>query len=117
MDPQQMAQITQSVEAATMESAANVTTMEILTIVMGVFAAWTITWMLVSTWRREQYSKAARLVRDRLAQEEDPEGWGRRQARQAREAALIAEELAAMRRARWYRRLLSVWRQRPWPEA
>jgi hypothetical protein len=106
MDPQNVAQITQSVEATKMEIAANVRTMEILTIVMGIFAAVMIPWMLVSTWRREQRYTAERRVRDRLAQEADPEGWARRQAHQAREAALIAEELAAMRRASWYRRLL-----------
>jgi hypothetical protein len=64
----------------------------------------------VTLWRQAQHDKAARRVRDRLAQEADPEGWARRQARQAHEAALIAEELAAMRRASWYGRLLR-WRR------
>jgi hypothetical protein len=116
MDPQNMAQIRQTIEQSQREIAANARTVEVLTIIMGVFAAVFITWMLVSTWRREQHDKAARRVRDRLAQEADPEGWARRQERQAREAALIAEELAAMRRASWYGRLWSWWRQRLWPQ-
>jgi uncharacterized protein HemX len=60
----------------------------------------------VTLWRQAQRDTATRRVRDRLAQAEDPEGWARRQARQALETTLIAEELAAMRRASWYRRLL-----------
>jgi hypothetical protein len=58
----------------------------------------------------ERYT-TARRVRDRLDQEADPEGWARRQAHQAREAALIAEELASMRRASWYGRLLAMARR------
>ncbi len=80
-------------------------------IVLTCLAACVAAWMTVVTWRREQHDKAARRVRDRLAQETDPEGWARRQARLAQEAALIAEELAAMRRASWYGRLLRLGRQ------
>jgi choline-glycine betaine transporter len=77
-----------------------------VTIVMSCVLASILAVMIVAMWRRAQHDKAARRVRDRLAQEEDPEGFARRQARQTREAALIAAELAAMRRASWYRRLL-----------
>ena len=62
--------------------------------------------MLVVLWRGVQHDKAVRRVRDRQAQEADPEGWARRQARQAQERALIAQELATMRRVSWYGRLL-----------
>jgi choline-glycine betaine transporter len=78
-----------------------------VTIVMSCLLACMLAVMIVAMWRRAQHEKAARRVRDRLAQEEDPEGWARQQARQAREAALIAAELAAMRRATWYGRLLA----------
>jgi hypothetical protein len=116
MVQQNMAQIGQAIEKSQLEIATNARTMEYLTIVMGVFAAVMITWMIVSAWRREQHDKAARRVRDRLAQEADPEGWARRQAHQAREAALITAELAVMRRASWYGRLWNRWHQRLWPE-
>jgi hypothetical protein len=76
------------------------------TILMTIFAAVWITWLIVSAWRREQHARAERRVLDRLAQAEDPEGWARRQARQAQVAALVAAELAAVRRTRWYARLL-----------
>jgi hypothetical protein len=80
---------------------------------LGVLAT---VWMLVDTWRRWQRIEAARRVRDRLAQEADPEGWARRQAQQAEEEALIAAELAAMHRARWYGRLWGWRRRRLWPQ-
>ena len=85
--------------------------MESLTTVMRCLLACMLVWMTVALWRHAQHDKAARRVRDRLAQEADPEGWARRQARLAQEAALIAEELAAMRRASWYGRLLRWGRQ------
>ncbi len=80
-------------------------------IVMSCLVVCVAAWMTVRTWRGVQHDRAARRVRDRLDQEADPEGWSRRQAHQAREAALIAAELAAMRRASWYGRLRRWWRQ------
>jgi len=106
MDPQK----TQDIEAIRLAIASNARTVEILTIVMSCLLVCATACMIVSTWRREQRDKAARRVRDRLAQEADPEGWARRQAHQALEATLIAEELATMRRASWYGRLLR-WRR------
>jgi hypothetical protein len=82
---------------------------QILTVILAIGAVAWITWLLVSTWRREQHHQAERRVRDRLAQAADPEGWTRRQAHQAQVAALVAEELAAMRRTSWYGRLWSWW--------
>jgi hypothetical protein len=61
--------------------------------------------MIVSLWRDTQRREAARRVYDRLEQEEDPESRARHQARRAHEAALVTEELAAMRRASWVGRL------------
>ena len=106
MDPQK----TQAIEAISRRIASNVASVETATIVMSCLLACMLAWMLVALWRHAQHDKAARRVRDRLAQEADPEGWARRQARQALEATLIAEELAAMRRASWYGRLLR-WRR------
>jgi hypothetical protein len=83
---------------------------EVLAVVMICLLVCGSICMIVATWRGAQRDKAARRVRDRLFQEADPEGWAKRQAHQAREAALIAEELAAMRRASWYGRLLH-WRR------
>jgi hypothetical protein len=110
MDPQQMAQINQSLEETNRSLAFHTTLTTSLVIVVGCLAAWMIAWMIVSLWWREQRYQAECRVRDRLAQAEDPEGWARHQARRAHEAALVAEELAAMRRARWYGRLLTRWR-------
>ena len=110
MDPHSIAQKTQDIEASRLRIAAGVASVEIATIVMICFLACWLVLMLVATWRHAQHEKAARRVRDRLAQEKDPEGFARRQARQALEAALIAEELAAMRRASWYGRLRRWWR-------
>jgi len=101
-----MTEKTQAIEAIRLEIAAMVRQSEWLVIAMTVLLGVGAVWMIVSTWRRAQYDKAARRVRDRLAQEADPEGWARHQARQAHEAALIAKELAAMRRASWHGRLL-----------
>jgi len=111
MDPQSLAQKTQASEAIRLAIAADARTVELLAIVMSCLLVGGAAWMVVATWRREQHDKAERRVRDRLAQEEDPEGWAKRQARQAREAALTAAELATMRRASWYGRLLRWWRQ------
>jgi hypothetical protein len=107
MDPQNVAQKTQAIEAIQLEIASKMSTVDSLTIVMSGLLACLLICMIVAMWRRAQHEKAAQRVRDRLDQEEDPEGWARRQARQAREAALIAEELATMRRASWYGRLLT----------
>jgi len=79
-------------------------------IVMTCLVVCVAAWMTVLTWRGVRHDRAAQRVRDRLDQEADPEGWARRQARLALEAALIAEELATMRRATWYGRLLR-WRR------
>jgi hypothetical protein len=68
----------------------------------------------VRSYRDEQHWRATQRVRDRLAQEADPEAWARRQARQAHEAALVTAELARMRRARWWGRWLG--RARPTEE-
>ena len=111
MDPQSITQKTQAIEAISRRIASNVSQVESLTTVMSCLLACVLAWMLVAMWQRAQHEKAARRVRDRLAQEADPEGWARRQAHQAQEATLIAEELAAMRRASWYGRLLRRWRQ------
>jgi len=111
MDPQTVVQKMQAIEAIRLESASKVSTGESLIIVMSCLLACAAAWMTVATWRRAQHDKAERRVRDRLDQEADPEGWSRRQAHQAREAALIAAELAAMRRASWYGRLRRWWRQ------
>jgi len=110
MDPQNMAQKTQASEAIRLAIATDVASVEILALVMSCLLACGLVWMLVAMGRRAQHEKAAQRVRNRLAQEADPEGWARRQARQALEAALIAEELAAMRRASWYGRLRRWWR-------
>ena len=110
MDPQKMAQINQSLEETNRSLAFHTTLMTYMVIVVGCLAACMIAWMIVSHWWREQRYKAKCRVRDRLAQEEHPEGWARQQARRAHEAALVAEELAAMRRASWYGRLLTRWR-------
>jgi hypothetical protein len=77
-----------------------------LKILLALFCTVLIVWLCVSGWRREQQARARRRVLDRLAQEEDPEGWVLRQARQAQVAALVAAELAEVRRWRWYARLL-----------
>src|SRR6266481_2865566 len=90
---------THEIDAIASRIASTVSEVESLTTVMSCLLACMLVWMIVAMWRRAQHEKAARRVRDRLAQEADPEGWARRQARQALEAALIAEELAAMRRA------------------
>src|SRR6266481_1431165 len=107
MDPQKA----QAIEAIRLSIAADVSSVETATTVMSCLLACMLVYMTVALWRHAQHEKAARRVRDRLAQEADPEGWARRQARLAQEAALIAEELAAMRRATWYGRLLRWWRQ------
>jgi hypothetical protein len=107
MDPQK----TQAIEAISRRIASNVSRAETDAIVMICFVACALVCLLVALWRGAQHDKAARRVRDRLAQEADPEGWARRQPRQALETTLIAEELAAMRRASWYGRLLRWGRQ------
>ena len=106
MDPQSLAQITQSAESASHQLVVMYVIMTFV-IAMGCLVVCGDIWVFVSSWRREQRDRAAHRVRDRLEREEDPEGWARRQAHQALEAALIDEELAAMRRARWHRRLLA----------
>jgi hypothetical protein len=106
MDAQTVSQINQIMERSQREVAANAQVVGYITIIMAIFAAVWITWLFVSAWRREQHARAERRVLDRLAQQEDPEGWARRQARQAQVAALVAAELAAVRRTRWYARLL-----------
>jgi hypothetical protein len=75
-------------------------------ILMGIFGVALGVWTGISSWRSEQRMRARRRVWDRLAQEENPEGWARRQARQAQVDALVAAELAEVRRARWYTRLM-----------
>jgi hypothetical protein len=60
----------------------------------------------VGYWRRAQRFDAECRVRDRLDQEADPEAWAERLARLAHEAVLVDEELARMRRARWWLRWL-----------
>ena len=92
-------------ERSRREVAANAHVVGYITIIMAMVAAVAFPWLIVSAWRREQHARAERRVLDRLAQAEDPEGWARRQARQAQVAALVAAELAGMRRARWYARL------------
>ena len=77
-----------------------------LIILMTIVLVAMVVCMYVSTWRSEQRMRARRRVWDRLAQEENPEGWARRQARQAQIDALVAAELAEVRRARWYNRLM-----------
>ena len=106
MDPQTITEKTQAIEAIRLAIAAAASRVETVAIVMVCLVVCAAVWMIVALWRSAQHDKAARRVRDRLAQEEDPEGWARRQARQAREAALVAAELATMRRASWYGRLL-----------
>jgi hypothetical protein len=96
----------QAIEAIRLDIASNLRQVEFLAVAMICLLVCGSICMIVATWRGVQRDKAARRVRDRLAQEDDPEFWARLQARQAREAALITEELAAMRRASWYRRLL-----------
>jgi hypothetical protein len=96
----------QAIETIRLSSAANVARSETALIVMVCLLVCLAICMIVVMWRGAQRDKAARRVRDRLFQEEHPEGWARRQAREAREATLIAQELSAMRRASWYRRLL-----------
>ena len=105
MEAQTLSQITQMLERSQREIAANAEVVRYITIIMGIFTATWIPWLIVSAWRREQHARAERRVRDRLAQAEDPEGWALRQARQAQVAALVAAELAEVRRARWYARL------------
>jgi hypothetical protein len=92
MDPQTITEKTQAIEAIRLAIAADMSLVDSLTIVMSCLLACAAAWMIVATWRREQHEKAARRVRDLLDQEEDPEGWARRQARQAHEAALVAAE-------------------------
>jgi hypothetical protein len=105
MDAQTVSQIHHMMERSQREVAANAHVLGSLTIIMAVFAAVVFAWLGVSAWRREQHARAKRRVLDRLAQQEDPEGWARRQARRAQVAALVAAELAAVRRTRWYARL------------
>jgi uncharacterized membrane protein YidH (DUF202 family) len=81
---------TQEIDAIASRIASTVSEVESMTTIMSCLLACGLVCMIVAMWRRAQYDKAERRVRDR----------------QAREAALIAEELAAMRRASWYRRLL-----------
>jgi len=64
--------------------------------------AWAIAW----AWRNEQRTRAMLRAWDRIEQEEHPEIWARKQVRQAQIDALVDAELADMRRARWYSRLL-----------
>ena len=107
MDPQSITQKLQAIEAIRLSIASNVARVETVTIVMICFLVCAAALIIVALWRHAQHEKAARRVRDRLDQEADPEGWARRQAL---ETTLIAEELAAMRRASWYGRLLRWWR-------
>jgi hypothetical protein len=100
----------QSIEAIRQSIASNVRQVEFLSVVMLCLVACVAAWVSVAIWRGVQRDQATRRVCDRLAQERDPEGWARRQADKALESALIAEELAAMRRASWYGRLLR-WRR------
>jgi len=78
MDPQSMAQKAQDIEAIRLSIAAEVASAETAFIVMTCLIVCSSLWMTVALWRRAQRDKAARRVRDRLAQEEDPEGWARR---------------------------------------
>ena len=83
MDPQSMSQKTQEIDAIRLAFAADVTSVEIAAIVIICILVCVAAWMIVALWRHVQHEKAARRVRDRLAQEADPEGWARRQAHQA----------------------------------
>jgi hypothetical protein len=75
-------------------------------ILMAISVVGVAAWLSICAWRNEQRMRARRRAWDRLEQADNPERWARRQARQARLAALAAEELAEVRRARWYARLL-----------
>jgi heme A synthase len=83
MDAQTVSQINQMMERSQREVAANAQVVGYITIILAIVAAVAFTWLIVSAWRREQHARAERRVLDRLAQAEDPEGWARRQARQA----------------------------------
>jgi hypothetical protein len=106
MDAQTISQVNQMMEHSQRDGAAHAHVLLYLLIFMVIFGALVMAWLCVSAWRSEQRASAKRRVLDRLAQEADPEGWARRQARQAQVAALVAAELADVRRARWYARLL-----------
>jgi hypothetical protein len=106
MDAQTISQVNHMMEHSQRDGAAYAHLLVYLLIFMVLFGALAMTWLHVSTWRRAQRFRARRRVLDRLAQEADPEGWARRQARQAQVAALVAAELADVRRTRWYARLL-----------
>ena len=106
MDAQTISQVNQMMEHSQRDVAASAHMLVYLLIFMVIFGTLLVAWMCVSAWRSKQLWRARRLVRDRLFQEAYPELWARRQARQAQVAALVAAELADVRRARWYARLL-----------
>src|SRR5689334_5424522 len=86
--------------------AAQAQTLWHFTILFAIFGAVLVAWMCVDTWRGEQKARARRRALDLLRRQENPERWARIQARQAQVAALVAAELAEVRRTRWYARIL-----------
>jgi len=60
-----------------------------------------LTAFAVDVWRRERRFAAQQRVVERLERDDDEAAWQARQARKAREEALVADEL---RRLPWWRR-------------
>jgi len=113
VDPDRVTQIAKAAEAAQADIAQSILISKVALVVFGVLGAFILVGGGLVSWREARRWRIERLVGDRLFQEEHPEAWERRRARQALIDELVDAELARRRQASWPGRLLARVRRAP----